>query len=103
MADVSGYVGMACVEALVHTFDITQGLGVEFQPPGDLCGRVLKRLFPWTEEAGPDPWATLCWTTGRISLPGRDDVGADWYWQCAPLAEWDGTVRKRTAPPGWVR
>ena len=99
MADVSGYVGMACVEAMVHTFDITQGLGVEFQPPGELCDRMLGRLFPWIEDTGPDPWATLCWTTGRISLPGRDDVEPDWYWQCAPLAEWDGTVKKRLPPP----
>ena len=99
MADVSGYVGMACVEILAHTFDISQGLGVDFQPSQELCDRVLRRLFPWIENTGPDTWATLCWATGRQSLAGREAVEADWYWQCAPLDEWDGTVKKRTPPP----
>lgn len=99
MADISGYAGMACVELLAHTYDISQGLGIDFQPPQELCDRILRRLFPWIEETGPDTWATLCWATGRLSIDGREDVESDWYWQCAPLSEWDGTVKKRMPPP----
>ena len=99
MADVSGYAAMSCVEILVHTFDIAQGLGIAFNPPVELCERVGRRLFPWIDDMSPDAWATLLWATGRRSIEGRDDVAADWYWQCAPLSEWDGTVRKRTPPP----
>ena len=24
-----------------------------------------------------------------------------WWWQSAPLAEWDGKPRRRTSPPRW--
>ena len=99
MADTSGYVGMACVELLAHTFDISRGLGVAFQPPQELCDRILRRLFPWIKDTAPDTWATLCWATGRLPLAGREEVEPDWYWQCAPLEEWDGKVRKRTPSP----
>ena len=99
MADGPGYAAMACTESLLHTFDIAQGLHLEFRPPGELCARILARLFPWVSESD-DPWAALCWASGRASLPGRDDVEADWWWHCAPLSEWDGTVKKRPAPTG---
>jgi uncharacterized protein (TIGR03083 family) len=99
MADRTGFAAMSCVEVLVHTSDITTGLGIEFAPPKELCGRVVRRLFPWITDVGPDAFATLRWTTGRISIDGQDDVAADWYWQCAPLSEWDGTIKKRSAPP----
>src|SRR5262249_15441414 len=46
-ADVSGVVGMACVEMLVHTGDIMVGLGRGFRAPEDLAVRVLARMFPW--------------------------------------------------------
>lgn len=99
MADRSGYAAMSCVEVLVHTSDITSGLGIEFAPPQGLCTRVMRRLFPWVENVGPDAFATLLWTTGRISIEGQNDVAADWYWQCAPLSEWDGSVKRRPTPP----
>ena len=98
MADATGFVGMACTETLVHGYDISQGLGFDLQPPGELCASVIRRLFPWVTDLG-DPWQTLLWTTGRISLSDRAGVEPDWYWQCAPLAEWDGTVRRRAKPP----
>lgn len=98
MADVSGYAAMSCVEILVHAFDISQGLGIAFNPPADLCERVVNRLFPWIDDMSPDAWSVLRWTTGRIAIEGRDEVAADWYWQCAPLSEWDGTIKKRPAP-----
>jgi hypothetical protein len=57
------YVGRACVEILVHTDDALSGLGVAFEPPADLCQRVLARRFP---DAGPgDPWSALLAANGR--------------------------------------
>ena len=98
MGDLSGFAAMSCNEILVHTFDITQGLGVDFKGPGDISARVLARLFPWVK-IDHDPWELHCWATNRISIPGRDAAGSDWQVQCAPLSEWDGTVRRRTPPP----
>lgn len=100
MADVSGYIAMACVEFLIHTDDIARGLGSSFRPPDALLRRVVNRLFPWAPDGG-DAWLTLRWACGRAALPGRERLGADWYWHCAPLDEWDGSITKRTAPPAW--
>jgi hypothetical protein len=100
MADVSGWLGMACEEILLHTDDVAQGLGLDYRPPDGLAARIVARLFPWAPRDG-DPWAALRWAAGRAALPDRERLGADWYWHCAPLAEWDGTMRRRTAPPAW--
>lgn len=101
LADISGYVALGCEEILLHTDDIAQGLGLPFRPPDDLTSRVLTRLFPWAPAEG-DVWAALRWATGRAALPDRPRLGPDWYWHCAPLAEWDGTITRRTAPPAWT-
>jgi hypothetical protein len=101
VADVSGFIAMGCDELLVHTGDIADGLGIPFDPPADLCDRVLRRLFPWAPE-GAGPWATLRWANGRAELPGHGRQDSDWYWNCAPLAEWDGTVERRHVPPRWT-
>lgn len=100
MADAEGFLAMGCAETVVHTGDIAQGLGLPFAPPDDLAARVTRRLFPWTT-LDADGWDALRWSCGRIALPDRERLGPDWYWHCAPLAEWDGTIRKRTAPPMW--
>jgi hypothetical protein len=59
------------------------------------------RAFHPAGMADIDPWDALRWASGRAALPGRDRLGPDWYRHCAPLGEWDGTIRKRTAPPAW--
>lgn len=100
MADLSGWLALGCEEILLHTDDIAQGLGLDYRPPDDLAARILARIFPWAP-TDIDPWASLRWAAGRASLPDRERLGPDWYWHCAPLSEWDGTVRKRTAPPAW--
>jgi hypothetical protein len=100
MADVSGWVALGCEEILLHTDDIAQGLALPFRPPHDLSARVVARLFPWAPAAG-DLWAALRWAAGRAALPDRERLGPDWYWHCAPLSEWDGTITKRMAPPAW--
>jgi hypothetical protein len=91
MADASGFIAMGCTEILIHTDDIAQGLARPFRPPDDLTARVLTRLFPWAPSDG-DPWLRLRWATGRAGLPERERLGPDWYWHCAPLEEWDGTI-----------
>lgn len=101
MADATGFVAMGCEEILAHSWDIAEGLGVPFAPPDDLAARVVARLFPWAPTAAP-PWDALRWAAGRIALPGAPRLGPDWLWHCAPLAEWDGTITKRTAPPTWL-
>jgi hypothetical protein len=100
MADPSGFVAMGCEEILCHTWDIAEGLGVPFAGPDALAGRIVTRMFPWAPTDVPS-WDALRWAAGRLALPGRPRLGPDWFWHCAPLAEWDGTIRQRTAPPTW--
>lgn len=100
MADAEGFAAMGCDEILVHTGDIAEGLGLEYAPPGDLCARVVARLFPWAP-AGGEPWEVLRWANGRTALPGAGRLRPDWWWHCAPLDEWDGRTKSRTVPPAW--
>ena len=95
MADAQGFVALSTNELLLHTQDLAGGLGLRFQPPGELAALVLRRLFPWAP-SDADPWAALLWASDRGSLPGRPDVGPDWQSHPAPLSEWDGvTVPRR--------
>jgi len=102
MADRDGFVAMGCDEILVHGNDIALRLGVDYRPPAGLAGRVLARLFPWAP-VGADPWVALLWANGRLGLDTREQLGADWWWHCAPLDEWTGEVHRRSElePPGW--
>ncbi len=104
MADADGFRAMGCQEMLTHTHDIASGLDLPFAPPEDLCDRILRRIFPWApdEAEQPDRWAALRWACGRAALPDRPRLDPDWWWHCAPLAEWDGTRRVRTSPPAWT-
>lgn len=88
MADPEGFAGMGCVEALVHGADVALGLGLRFDPPRDLCARVLARMFPEVSEelAGVDPWQALSWATGRLALSGHERR-TRWRWRGAPLGE----------------
>jgi uncharacterized protein (TIGR03083 family) len=91
MTDPSGYSAMACGELLVHTWDIGRGLGVPFSLPGDLCGRVVSRLFPMWLPIDAAPEDALLWCNGRIALPDRPRLDPDWGWWSRPLEECDGT------------
>ncbi|HEY1179151.1 MAG TPA: maleylpyruvate isomerase N-terminal domain-containing protein [Phytomonospora sp.] len=75
VTDPSGYEALALVETLVHVDDIATGLGVTWDPPADVCARVLARLFPDVEAAPEGPWATLLWACGRRELAGRPRRG----------------------------
>lgn len=102
--DADGFRAQATSEILQHTYDITQGLGLEWRPPDDLCDRVVRRLFPWApdEASCPDRFGALLWACGRISLPARPRLAPDWWTHPAPLDEWDGTRKVRTVSPAWT-
>jgi uncharacterized protein (TIGR03083 family) len=68
--DPSGFAALGVNEMLVHTWDITQGLGIDWRPPGPLSAGVLRRLFP--DAPAGDPAGALLWCTGRIALDGRE-------------------------------
>ncbi|GAA2514934.1 GNAT family N-acetyltransferase [Streptomyces gobitricini] len=83
-AGADGFAAMGVVEALVHTHDILRALDAPgWRAPGELCARVLDRLFPHVPPAG-DPWRTLLWATGRTDLDGvpRPTV---WRWYNEPV------------------
>jgi hypothetical protein len=81
-ADAAGFAAMGVVETLVHMRDVAAGLDLAWEPPGELCARVLARLFP-DAPAGPDHWQTLLWATGRVALPDHDRL-ISWSWQGTP-------------------
>ncbi len=78
VSDPGGFAAMGTVETLVHTHDLAEGLQLAWNPPADVCARVLARLFPDVPE-DTDPWRTLLWATGRAELPGRPRRTA-WRW-----------------------
>ena len=96
LADRHGFAAMACTETLVHAADIAQGLGIDFTPPPDIAAKALARLFPWVQDEG-DPWEALLYAAGRVPLGGKERQAPNWSWHCAPLSEWDGSVKTR--PP----
>jgi hypothetical protein len=85
VSDAEGFAAMGIVELMVHTYDLADGLGLVWDPPADLCARVLARLFPDIPDlpSGTDPWATLLWATGRGELPGQPRV-TKWRWDGTP-------------------
>ena len=67
--DPSGFAALGVNETLVHTHDITAGLGIDWRPPESLSRAVLDRLFP--DAPAGDPAQVLLWSTGRVDLPDR--------------------------------
>jgi hypothetical protein len=80
-SDPEGFAAMGVAEILVHGHDAAQGLGVLWEPPADLCARVLSRLFPGAPAdaahgrhcCGPPAAATfltgLGWATSGAGTP----------------------------------
>ncbi|MET7686236.1 GNAT family N-acetyltransferase [Streptomyces sp. NPDC005423] len=77
-ANRTGFAAMGVAEAVLHTHDIAEGLGLPYQPAPETCQFVLTVIFPHVRP-GPDPWRTLLWATGRGELPGRAPV-TEWRW-----------------------
>ncbi|NBM16198.1 hypothetical protein [Streptomyces sp. GC420] len=90
VSDPEGFAAMGIVETLVHTHDLALGLGLDWEPPADLCGRVLERLFP-DAPADTERWPTLLWATGRGELGGRE-LRTSWRW----FGEPPGAARQRS-------
>ncbi|MDH6131057.1 hypothetical protein P3T37_000424 [Kitasatospora sp. MAA4] len=78
--DPEGFAAMGVAETLLHTYDITRGLAVDWLPPASLSAAVLDRLFP---DAPPgDPVQVLLWCTGRGELDGFPRR-TSWMWKAA--------------------
>lgn len=77
-ANREGFAAMGVTEVLLHTHDVSEGLGLSYDPAPELCDFVLTRIFPHVQP-GPTPWSTLLWATGRGELPGRAPV-THWRW-----------------------
>jgi len=78
--DAAGFAAMGVAETLLHTHDITEGMGLRWRPPQSLCEGVLSRLFPDAPEG--DPAQVLLWCTGRADLDGRSRR-TSWVWSAA--------------------
>ncbi|MEW2427455.1 maleylpyruvate isomerase N-terminal domain-containing protein [Micromonospora sp. NPDC047644] len=80
LCDPAGFAAMGVAETVLHTHDITLGLGVPWQPSQRLSALVLRRLFPDAPPgAAPE---VLLWMTGRGELSGRARR-TSWSWQAA--------------------
>jgi hypothetical protein len=91
--DPSGFAALAVNETLVHTHDITEGLGIHWQPPEPLCHSVLARLFP--DAPAGDPAQALWWSTGRITLPGHPRL-TSWVAKTSLEQTHDGQTKPNT-------
>ncbi len=89
--DSEGYLAIGCVEALLHVYDVLEGISSSFEVPEPLTNRLISRLFPWVDADG-DAWQRLLWATGRNELPGKPSMSGSWAWHCAPLEDWDGST-----------
>lgn len=67
--DPGGFAALGCNELLVHGYDITRGLGLEWRPPAHLAAAVVARLFPDAPDG--EPGDVLLWCTGRRALGER--------------------------------
>ncbi|WP_147918451.1 hypothetical protein [Ruania zhangjianzhongii] len=101
LADAAGWAGMAVTEVLVHGTDAARAVGVRLELPAAVCARTVARVFPWIDRSLAPPAELLLGVTGRLAVPGvPSDPG--WWWQSAPLQEWDGTPQRRDISPGWL-
>lgn len=76
MQNAEQFLAYACYELLLHTYDVTCGLGLPYEPPEQLCRLVLEHelgqlsrrwpalLHPGQNEPRP-AWPHLVWLSGR--------------------------------------
>jgi len=79
VAGPADFAAMGIVEILVHTEDLSRGLGFPWEPPAELCARVLEHLF-LDAPLGYESWPTLLWATGRLAL-GERPRQKSWRWK----------------------
>jgi hypothetical protein len=58
------FLAMACNELLIHTYDVTLGLGLPYEPPEELCRLVIQNCYLGLAERRP-VWPFLVWLSGR--------------------------------------
>lgn len=90
---------MAVTELLVHGYDAASAMGIVLSLPEVVCERTVARVFPWVRGVPSTPDRLLLAVTGRIPLTGVPN-DPQWWWQSAPLSEWDGQPRRRTTALG---
>ncbi len=64
MRNAQQFVAMACNELLVHTYDVTRGLGLPYEPAEELCRLVIEHCYPDQDDQRP-AWPLLVWLSGR--------------------------------------
>jgi len=64
MRSAQQFLAMACYELLVHTYDVTCGLGLPYEPPEELCRLVIEHCYPGQDQQRP-VWPFLVWLSGR--------------------------------------
>ncbi|GAA2486740.1 hypothetical protein [Terrabacter carboxydivorans] len=82
-SDPEGFAAMGVVEVLVHCYDTTRGLGLDWAPPAECCSPVLERLFPDAPQG--DPSEVLLHVTGRAALADRPRL-TQWAWDSSVRA-----------------
>ena len=73
VAPPSDFLARAAIELILHAHDVCKGLGVEFEPPSDLCTDLIAQTAgsPWSlpgwrkPAASDDPWGELLACSGR--------------------------------------
>jgi uncharacterized protein (TIGR03083 family) len=65
MKNAEQFVAMACEELLVHTYDVTRGLRLPYEPPEDLCRLVIEHGYPGQAVGNRPVWPFLVWLSGR--------------------------------------
>jgi len=63
------FAARGALEMILHAHDVCTGLGVVFDPPGDLCRRLRDTTQDWPGQAQlpptDDPWSDLLERSGR--------------------------------------
>src|SRR5690606_9849272 len=76
-ADRTGFAAMGVAEVLLHTHDVTEGLGVAYEPPAALAEFVLTRIFPGVMPVTAWRWSNnLVVPAGRLTLEGVTPAAA---------------------------
>jgi hypothetical protein len=79
-SDASGFAAMGIVEGAAHAWDVLTAHDREFSIDGEICDRVLNRLFPGAARTD-DGWHDFLTATHRTEA------------NRAPHWRWDSTVR----------